>query len=399
MERTEVLILGGGLVGLSTAIGLAKNDIAVTVVDPADPLSPPAGDAADNRVTAIASASWKMFEALGIAGALRPHANPIDHIEVRDGPQPTPLTFTPDDGEPLGWMVENWRLRVALAEAARDLAGLTVLPRTTADVTRAQDGVTAALSDGRTLTAQLVLACEGRASPSRQTFRAAQWQYDHHAIVAVIDHSRPHGNVAHEIFYSDGPFALLPMAPGTRSALVWSVPRAHAAGAMKLSDRAILAELNRLSAGVVGDIIAITPRQGWPLAFHHTATMIDTRLALVGDSAHGIHPIAGQGLNLGLRDVAAIVEVLVEGSRLGLDLGDAQLLTRYQRWRGFDALAVASATDIFTRLFGVPGRVPRAVRRYGLSAVARLNPLKGFFMAEARGTTGALPRLLRGEPV
>jgi 2-octaprenyl-6-methoxyphenol hydroxylase len=184
-----------------------------------------------------------------------------------------------------------------------------------------------------------------------------------------------------------------------RSAFVWSVAEADGPALMKLGERGFSAELAQRMGGLLGEIALIAPRQSYPLGYHRSAVITGTRAALVGDAAHGIHPIAGQGLNLGLRDVATLVEVLVEGARTGMDLGDAALLARYQRWRGLDSLLVAAATDGLTRLFGVPGRLPSAVRRIGLGAVQRSPSLKAFFMNEARGETGDLPKLLTGELV
>jgi 2-octaprenyl-6-methoxyphenol hydroxylase len=219
-------------------------------------------------------------------------------------------------------------------------------------------------------------------------------------MVTALLHEKPHDNVAWEIFYPAGPFALLPLldtADGKhRSALVWTVAEKDAKGVIGLSDRMFLAEVERHMHGLFGKVELAAPRMSYPLAFHHSAKIVGERLALVGDAAHGMHPIAGQGLNLGLRDVGALVEVLSEGMRLGLEPGDAQLLARYERWRGLDAFAVMSATDAITRLFGIPGRLPSAVRRLGLGAVQRLPALKRFFMDEARGMSGKLPELLRG---
>jgi len=224
----------------------------------------------------------------------------------------------------------------------------------------------------------------------------ARWRYDHHAIVATVEHDRPHDNTAYEIFYAAGPFAMLPMLPGTRSAIVWSVPAADAAAVIDLPDRAMAAEIEKRMGGFLGEIRMAGPRWSYPLGFHHAATITGERLALAGDAAHGIHPIAGQGLNLGLRDAAALAQVLVEGARLGLDLGDAQLLARYERWRSLDSLMVAAMTDGLTRIYGVPGRAASAVRRFGMSMVQRITPLRDQLMAEARGETGDQPLLLRG---
>ncbi len=247
-----------------------------------------------------------------------------------------------------------------------------------------------------------MVAAEGRQSPTREMagIPIAKWDYSHRAIIAGLTHDKPHGNVAWEIFYPDGPFALLPMRDaedGThRSSLVWTVDEADAAGTLKLPDRAFLAEVQQRMGDIFGKIRTVGPRSSWPLGFHHTAKITEDRLVLIGDAAHGIHPIAGQGLNLGLRDVGALVEVLGEGARLGLDPGDAQLLQKYENWRGLDAFSVALATDGLTRLFGIPGRAASAARRLGMSGVQRVPALKTFFMDEARGVTGDMPELLRG---
>lgn len=399
MERSDVIILGGGLVGLTLAIALDAHGITSTVIDPADPaglLEP----GFDGRASAVASAPWKMLSAIGVGALLEGKGCPIDRIEVRDGLSPEALGFdaVPDEG-PLGYMFENRELRVALYERARACAGLTLLaPAMPGDVVRNADGVRVTLDEGRVVTGALLVGAEGRRSPTREAagFRVARWDYDHVAMIATVRHSIPHGNVAHEIFYADGPFALLPMMPGDRSCVVWSVPRADAQAIRELPDRAFIAELQKRSGGILGALELVSPRSGYPLDFHHSAKITAERLVLVGDAAHGIHPIAGQGVNLGYRDVASLVQVLAEGVRLGLDPGDAQLLARYERWRGIDNLSVAASTDGLTRLFGIKGRAPRAIRRFGLAAVERIAPLKHFFMTEARGGAGTLPKLLEG---
>ncbi|MEO8375347.1 MAG: FAD-dependent monooxygenase, partial [Sphingomonas bacterium] len=230
--------------------------------------------------------------------------------------------------------------------------------------------------------------------------KVARWTYDHAALVTSLHHEHSHQNIAYEIFYPKGPFAILPLnddAQGRhRSAIVWSVRREEAPGMLKLSDRGFLAEAEKRMGGFLGRLGPLGGRSSYPLGFHHAATITSNRLALVGDAAHGIHPIAGQGVNVGFRDVATLVEVLVDGKRLGLDLGDPQLLARYERWRSLDTFMVAAATDGLTRLFGIPGRTASAVRRFGLSAVQKLPPLKDRFMAEARGESGEVPKLLQG---
>jgi 2-octaprenyl-6-methoxyphenol hydroxylase len=232
--------------------------------------------------------------------------------------------------------------------------------------------------------------------------RMARWRYDHNAIVSVLRHERPHDQVAYEIFYPSGPFALLPMTDdeqGHRSAIVWSVRKEDAGGLLSLSDEDFAAEAQAAMGGFLGSIALGAPRSTYPLGFHHAAQITAERLALVGDSAHAIHPIAGQGLNLGCRDAAALAQVLVEGARLGLDLGDKQLLDRYQTWRSLDALSVAFATDSLTRVYAVPGRTASAVRRFGMGLIDRIGPIKNRQMSEARGTSGDLPLLLRGLPI
>jgi len=403
MERQDVIILGGGLVGLTLGIALARHQIRATVIDPADPAKMLAAGF-DGRASAVASAPWRMLQAIGVGDRLVGRGCPIHAIKVQDGLSPESLMFEPSDEDgALGQMFENRDLRTALDATARETEGLTLLrPSHPASVQRDLDGVIVTLADGRTVAGSLLVGAEGRQSPTREAagITVARWSYEHVAMIASIAHDKPHGNTAYEIFYPAGPFAILPLiddADGRhRSALVWTVDKKHAPAMLGLPDRAYQAEAEKRMGGMLGAVSLISPRSSYPLGFHHAARITDTRLALVGDAAHGIHPIAGQGVNLGYRDVAALTEVIVEGMRIGLEPGDAQLLARYQRWRSLDSFLVASATDGLTRLFGVRGRAARTVRRIGLGAVQRLGPLKGRFMAEARGETGAMPRLLQG---
>jgi len=406
MERADVLILGGGLVGLALAVALDRHNVTSIVVDPADPAAQIA-PAFDGRATAVSSASWRMLDVIGVAEQLAPHGCPIRSIRVSDGLDPGVLTFDPGRNdpyaEPLGTMVENRLLRQALQQAAAEAPSITMLaPSEAREVVRDQHGVRAALADGRLAAAALLVGAEGRSSPTREAANipVARWAYEHAAVVTTVRHEHPHDNVAYEIFYPAGPFAILPMLDDEegrhRSAIVWTVSAADGPAFVDLPARAFAAELEKRMGGFLGQVELAAQRWGYPLGFHHAARITDLRLALVGDAGHGIHPIAGQGLNLGFRDAAALAQVLVEGIRLGLDPGDEQLLRRYETWRSLDTFSVALATDSLTRIYGIPGRAASAVRRFGMGLIDRIGPLKNQLMAEARGETGELPLLLRG---
>lgn len=401
-DKRDLLILGGGLVGMTLALAAARSGLSSHVVDRADPAELTA-EGFDGRASAISTASWNLFTNIGLAPALEPHGCPIESIAVTDQLKPGRIDFRPEAHEgSLGRMFANRTLRLALFEAA-EIEPLIAWHAKTEVIARerGEHGVSAMLADGRVVRAALMVGAEGRLSPTREGagVKVAQWQYGHRAIIAGLVHEKPHDGVAWEIFYPTGPFALLPMRDGEdgshRSALVWTVDEKDAAGTLKLSDRAFLAEVEKRMGDVFGEIRSVGARSSFPLGFHHTARITERRLALVGDAAHGIHPIAGQGLNLGLRDVGALTEVLAEGVRLGLDPGDAQLLARYERWRGLDSFMVALATDGLTRLFGVPGRTASAVRRFGMAGVQRVPALKHWFMDEARGVSGDVPELMR----
>jgi 2-octaprenyl-6-methoxyphenol hydroxylase len=404
MDRADVIIFGGGLVGLALASALDSSGVSAILVDPADPA--PRGQASfDGRTSAVSSSSMRMLQTIGVAEHLAEPGCPIWRIAVADGLKPGGLHFDADDQEPLGFMHENRNLRAALHARAEAGKNVWLLWKSrVSNVERRAAAVVVSLADGRRLTAPLLIAADGRNSATRDAagIRMARWKYDHQAIVSVLRHERPHEHVAYEIFYPTGPFALLPMnddAQGHRSAIVWSVPQEDAAGWLSLSDQDFAAEAGAAMGGFLGRVEMLAPRSSFPLGFHHAAQITAERLALVGDAAHAIHPIAGQGLNLGFRDAAALAQVLVEGARLGLDLGDRQLLDRYQRWRALDALSVAFATDSLTRIYGIRGAAASTVRRLGMSIVGRISPLRNRLMSEARGTSGELPLLLRGLPV
>lgn len=398
----DLLILGGGLVGMTMALAAARKGMSSHVVDLADPASLTA-DNFDGRASAISTASWSLFRNIGLADRLEPYGCPISSIAVTDGMKPGRIDFQPEEHEAsLGRMFANRELRLALFEAAREEPLIDWhAPARVVSRDRGEFGVSATLESGEVLSARLMVASEGRRSPTREEagIKLAHWDYSHRAIIVGLDHEKPHDNVAWEIFYPDGPFALLPMLDGPegqhRSALVWTVDEKDAEGVLALGEHAFLHEIEKRMHGIFGAITVNSKRSSYPLSFQHTAKIIGERLALIGDSAHGMHPIAGQGLNLGLRDVGALVEVLEEAMRLGLDLGDAQVLARYERWRGLDSLSVMVATDGLTRLFGIPGKAASAIRRLGMAGVQRNSMLKRWFMDEARGVSGETPQLLR----
>lgn len=401
-DKRDLLILGGGLVGTTLALAAAKKGLSSHLVDRADPADLTA-EGFDGRASAISTASWRLFRNIGLAEALEQHGSPIEAIAVLDQMKPGRIDFRPEPHEgTLGRMFANRQLRIALFEAVK-AEPLIAMHAPVDVVSRHRDAfsVKATLGDGTVLEADLLVGAEGRGSPTREEaeLKMASWDYSHRAIITGLNHSKPHEGVAWEIFYEDGPFALLPMldAPDGkhRSALVWTVDEKDAAGVLKMGDRAFLAEVEKRMGDILGTLELNSGRTSYPLSFQHTARIVGERMALIGDSAHGMHPIAGQGLNLGLRDVGALVEVLEEARRLGLDLGNAQVLERYEKWRALDSIMVMGATDTLTRIFGVPGKTASAVRRLGMAGVQRSGWLKKFFMDEARGVSGDVPELMK----
>ena len=401
-DKRDLVILGGGLVGMTLALAAARQGITSHVVDKADPAELTA-EGVDGRASAISTASWNLFTNIGLAERLEPLGCPIASIAVTDGMKPGRIDFQPQAHEgSLGRMFANRDIRLALFEAAAAEPAITWHSRSdVVERERGPHGVKVTLASGEVLEGSLLVGAEGRQSPTRQQagLTVARWDYHHRAIVAGLFHEKPHGNVAWEIFYAAGPFALLPLLDSAdgqhRSALVWTVAERDGKGVMAMSDTAFVGEVRKRMGDIFGAIEIAAPRLSYPLGFHHAGRIVADRLALVGDAAHGIHPIAGQGLNLGLRDVGALVEVIADGMRLGLEPGDAQILARYERWRSLDIFSVAAMTDGINRLFGIPGRIPSAIRRLGMGAVQRMPTIKRFFMDEARGVSGNLPALLK----
>jgi 2-octaprenyl-6-methoxyphenol hydroxylase len=413
-ERYDVVIAGAGMAGATFALAAAQGGLKVMLVDP-QPFSLQMAPTFDGRSTAIAFSTFRMLDALGVGEALRPHACRMDRILVTDGRRPgaasraaSPafLRFDADEigdrthGEPLGYLVENRRIRAALAEAVT-AAGIEVrAPAAVAGVEAGPGFSTVALADGATLRASLVVGAEGRGSRVRQAagIDTLGWGYGQGGVVATVKMGRDHGNVAHEYFLPSGPFAILPLTE-QRASLVWTETTRRAEALKTASDAAFHAHLMRRFGEFLDDVSVVGPRFVYPLSLQLAERLTAPRTALIGDAAHAVHPVAGQGLNMGLKDAAALAEVLVEAMRLGEDIGAETVLDRYARWRRFDNVTLAAGFDAFVRLFSTDAPPVRLARDLGLSAVNRIGPLRRAFMHTAGGAQGDLPRLLRGEAV
>ncbi len=407
-DRFDIVIAGGGYVGLSLGLALVRAlpDVSVAVVDARPPQTDPAEAAKDPRASAIAAAARRMLAELGVWDEIAPASQPILDMIVTDSRlddkvRPVFLTFDgrTENGEPFAHMVPNAVMVGALARAAL-AAGVTLIaPDTVADfsVSAARTDVT--LGSGRRLTASLLVAADGAKSKLRALsgIRTVSWSYGQSGIVATLEHELPHDGRAEEHFLPSGPFATLPL-PGNRSSLVWSEKTAVA---HRLIGDEILfeAELMRRMGHRFGKVSVIGRPQAFPLGLTLARDFVRPRFALVGDAAHGIHPIAGQGLNMGFRDVAALAEVLVCAMRIGEDPGAIDVLERYQRWRRFDTAEMAIVTDVLNRLFSNDLAPIRALRTFGLGLVDRLPKLKQRFIGEAAGERGDLPKMLRGLPI
>jgi 2-octaprenyl-6-methoxyphenol hydroxylase len=402
---TDVLIAGGGHVGLTLALALrqAAPELSVTLVDAAAP------EAAlrDGRASAIAAAGRRMLERLGVWGEIAAAAQPINDMIItdsrtRDAVRPVFLTFAgaAESGEPFAHMVMNATMVGALRKAAEAAGAVLIAPDTIADFSVESGWVIARRGSGETLRARLLIAADGVKSRLRDLagINTVSWSYGQSGIVATVSHERPHGGRAEEHFLPSGPFAMLPLL-GNRSSLVWT-ERSEEADRLVAGDRAIFqAELERRFGHHLGRIEAVGSARAYPLGLTLARSFVRPRFALAGDAAHGIHPIAGQGLNLGFRDVAALAETIVEGRRTGLDIGSLAVLEAYERWRRFDTFEMGVTTDVLNRLFSNDNPAIRLVRDVGLGLVDRLPPLKRVFMREAAGEGGELPRLLRGEAI
>ncbi|WGM46219.1 Ubiquinone hydroxylase UbiL [Brevundimonas sp. NIBR10] len=410
----DVIIAGAGMAGATFALAAAQGGLKVVLIDP-QPFSAQLAPTFDGRSTAVAYSTFRMLDALGVGEALRPNACRMDHILVTDGRRPgaaskamSPAYLRFDaaeigdanGGEPLGYMVENRHIRAALAQGVTD-AGIEVrAPASVASVATDGFGASVGLADGAVLRAPLVVGAEGRGSVVRKAagIGTVGWAYGQSGVVATVRLGRPHGGVAHEYFLPSGPFAILPLTD-QRASLVWTETTRAAEALRDCSDEAFQSHLMRRFGEFLDGATPEGPRFVYPLALDLAEALTAPRTALIGDAAHGVHPVAGQGLNMGLKDAAALAEVLIEAMRLGLDIGSVGVLEQYARWRRFDNAALAAGFDGFVRLFSNDHAPIRLARDLGMAAVNRIGPLRRAFMREAGGATGDLPRLLRGEVV
>lgn len=401
-QQADMIIIGGGMVGLTTALACASKDLASIVIDREDTVAQLDVEF-DGRASAIAASSFQMYRHLGIAERLGAEAQPIHDILISDGEVDlgvSPLTLHFNSREagdmPMGYMVENRALRKALIHSCQDSRNINlVAPATVSEIIRDKGKVSVALQDGKLLSAALLVAADGRNSFTRRHagISVENFHYNQKAIVTTVEHEKPHHGVAHELFLPNGPFAILPIT-GHRSSIVWTDSPHAVDAAMALPDDAFAAELSRRFGDHFGDVRPCAPRWSYPLSLQMAETYIGNRLALVGDAAHAIHPIAGQGLNMGLRDAAALADVLSIAKSNGLDIGGPSL-SEYEVWRNFDNRMLAISTDILNRLFSNNISPIKHARRLGIGLIDRLPFASKFFIKEAAGQMGELPSLLR----
>ncbi|MEE8297589.1 MAG: FAD-dependent monooxygenase [Hyphomicrobium sp.] len=407
--RFDVVISGASFGGLALACGLSRAlglDFKIALIDRVAQSA--AAPKADSRASALSAASKRMLEVLDIWPLVADVAQPVTGIEITDstletGVRPVLLTYdnVTADGEPATYIVPNSALQAALRRGVESSSSLELItPAEAIDFASNESGIEVTLADGGAIAASLLVAAEGRRSRLREAagIKVVGWSYPQIGIVVTVHHDRPHGGRAVQHFLPSGPFAILPLT-GSRSCITWTEDADEAKRILALDDADFLAEVDKRFGGKLGALSLDGPRQSWPLEMHLARRYVGPRFALIGDAAHGVHPIAGQGLNLAFRDVAALVEVLSDAIRLGFDAGDAQALARYERWRRFDSTISAATFDGLNRLFSNDRALIRSGRDFGLGLVDRMPMLKRFFVGEAAGLTGELPRLLKGEPV
>lgn len=399
----DILIVGGGLNGPALALALAQSGFRVGVIDtlPIDTRKDPAFD---GRAYALALASKRLLKAIGVWEAVANNAQPMLEIKVTDGragegASPWMLHFDHAEIEegPMGFLVEDRHLRRAFLDAIEANDRITQYPSETV-VSQETDvhSATVTLASGKTLSASLLIGCDGRRSGTAQRagIKRTGWGYGQTGIVCAVEHEKPHGGIAHQFFMPNGPLAILPLT-GNRSSIVWSETEARAAECMKMTDEQFLESLKPAFGSFLGDITLAGTRFAYPLNLSLANSFVAERIALVGDAAHGVHPIAGQGLNAGLRDIAALAEVLSDAKQQGEDYGNSIVLGRYQQWRRFDTATLAVATDTFNRLFSNDNPLLRAARDIGMGIVNAAPSLRRNFIREAAGLTGDLPRVMR----
>ncbi|MCC9620997.1 2-octaprenyl-6-methoxyphenyl hydroxylase [Thalassospira sp. MA62] len=398
--HTDVVILGGGLNGASMALALAHGGLKVVVIDYADPKTILSANY-DGRTCAIAAASKAVLEVAGVWKHIADQAEPILDIHIEDGHSPLFLHYDHREvgDAPMGYIVENLVTRRGLYKAIdeNDLVEM-IAPAKVTNIARNSGAMEITLADGRVVHAPLAIGAEGRKSMLRDWagIKIYDWSYNQSAIVCTVKHQEPHNGLAVEHFMPGGPFAILPMTDN-RCSIVWSEKTEQANYLVGLDDQTFLDELHRRFDGYLGDLEVVGPRFCYPLGLQHAYQYTDDRIALIGDAAHGMHPIAGQGLNMGIRDVAALAEILVDARRLGRDIGSADVLAEYEKWRRFDNTVMLAATDLTTRLFSNDIAPLRWARDFGLAVVEKLPPLKKTFMSHAMGNAGTLPKMMRGE--
>jgi len=400
MIQADLLIVGGGMAGQTLAAALGGAGLEVVLIDRERPVETRTL-AYDGRTSAIAFGAMRALDGIGLWPRLAAEAEPI--LEIRVSDRDSPLFLHYDHAalgrDPLGFIVENSAIRRALGEHLAALRSVRILaPASVVQLERGRGHVIATLDDGRTVRAPLAVAADGRHSPMRRAagINIAEWSYPQAGLVCTIAHENPHRGVAHERFLPAGPLAVLPLR-GNRSSIVWTERAALAPAMLGLDDMSFAREIENRFGPHLGAMTLEGTRWSYPLAFTLADRYVVPRLALLGDAARAIHPIAGQGFNLGLRDAAVLAEVVMDAARLGLDLGDVSVLERYERWRRFDGLALAATTDLLNRLFSTAFPPVQMVRDLGLAVVNEIAPLKRFFMRDAMGIAGDLPRLVRGE--
>ena len=402
-HRADILIAGSGLAGSALALALAQAGREVAVIDPLAE-SQREDPAFDGRAYALAPASVRLLRAIGIWDRVADCAQPILDISVSDGrpgagPSPFLLEFSHAEIEegPLGHMIEDRFLRQALGQAMRESAGVErIAASATAQEATGRD-IALTLDSGATATGRLLAGCDGRASPTARRAGIARtgWEYGQSALIAAVAHALPHHGVAHQFFMPAGPLAILPL-PGNRSSIVWSETAATAARFAALPDAGFVEALRPRFGDFLGEISLCGQRSVHPLALSYANSFVAERVVLVGDAARGVHPLAGQGLNAGLRDAAALAQVVRDAARRGEDFASPHTLARYQRWRGFDSAGLALATDAANRLFSNDNPLLRAARDLGMAALGSVPALRRALIREAAGLTGETPALMKG---